>query len=72
MREKRHSQKKDRETRTGFESRGSIDERSVAWAPLFRGVPRRIVSDSGDLYLPAQGRPLFLPIGLIVRGDDGD
>ena len=78
LREKRDSQRereRDRErrrTRTRFESRGSIDERSVAWAPLFRGVPRRIVSDSGDLYLPAQGRPLFLPIGLIVRGDDGD
>ena len=57
-------------TSTRDRSRGR-DSRGASFS-LPRGIPRRIVSDSGDLYLPAQGRPLFLPIGLIVRGDDGD
>lgn len=56
--------------------RTRVSTRSVAWAipaPLFRSVVFRVALFlTAEIYICRQGRPLFLPIGLIVRGDDRD
>lgn len=43
-----------------------VGEAAVLSASQSR-ISHRIVSDTGDLYLPPHGRPLFLSIELIVR-----
>lgn len=49
--------------------------RSVAWAsprPPPRPVYRIALFLTAEIYARRPGRPLFLPIGLIVRDDDRD